>query len=396
MYYSRIPADNIRPNPVQTPSMSIRFPPIAALRALEAAARHLSYTRAAEELFVTQSAISHQIKHAEELWNLKLFEKRGRHIILTEAGHALVPVIRDFLRRIAATVEDLSEKTEGPAALRVTLLQSFAFKWLVHRLGHFNQDYPDIDVWLSTTDNLVDFDAENADVGIRLGYGNWNNLHEEHLLTEYVFPVCSPLFLEAHPLPEAPAELLKLPLLRRSAVDICPRWRDWFRDAGVMVRRMPRGAKFPQTSLAVQAAIDHQGVALARSAHVLDDLNAGRLVRLFPEVLSRSSVSYFFVCVPGRENERQIAAFREWLLREAKKSQEEFDRMMAFDRVVVLPKPGEAPARPPMQPRQKAGGRARVARSPRSPQPSRKSPPPASRSARPPPPKSRGRVSRVS
>lgn len=308
--------------------MAIRFPPISALRALEAAARHLSFTRAAEELFVTQSAISHQIKHAEKLWGLKLFEKRGRRIVLTEAGHALVPVVRDFIRRITLTVEDLGEKTEGPAALRVTLLQSFAFKWLVHRLGHFNQDYPEIDVWISTTDNLVDFDAETADIGIRLGYGNWNQLHEELLLTEYVFPVCSRQFLSEHPLPKTPIELLKLPLLRRNAVDICPRWRDWFREAGVTVKRMPKGTQFPQTSLAVQAAIDHQGIALARSAHVLDDINAGRLVRLFPEVLCKSSVSYYFVCIPGRETEPQIAAFREWLLRETKESQKEFDQMM--------------------------------------------------------------------
>ncbi len=310
--------------------MAVRFPSLSALRALEAAARHLSFTRAAEELFVTQSAISHQIKHAEELWELKLFEKRGRRIVLTEAGHALVPVIRDFIRRITMTLEDLSEKNETPTALRVTLLQSFAFKWLVHRLGHFNQDYPEIDVWISTTDDLVDFDSENADVGIRLGYGGWSNLHEELLLTEYVFPVCSPQFLREHPLPEKPAGLLKLPLLRRSAVDICPRWRDWFRDAGVIVKRMPAGSKFPQTSLAIQAAIDHQGVALARSAHVLDDINAGRLTRLYPEVLSRSNVSYYFVCVPGHETEHQIAAFREWLLREAKKSQREFDQMVAI------------------------------------------------------------------
>ena len=309
--------------------MAVRFPSLSALRALEAAARHLSFTRAAEELFVTQSAISHQIKHAEELWELKLFEKRGRRIVLTEAGHALVPVIRDFIRRITMTLEDLGEKNETPTALRVTLLQSFAFKWLVHRLGHFNQDYPEIDVWISTTDDLVDFDSENADVGIRLGYGGWSNLHEELLLTEYVFPVCSPQFLREHPLPEKPAGLLKLPLLRRSAVDICPRWRDWFRDAGVIVKRMPAGSKFPQTSLAIQAAIDHQGVALARSAHVLDDINAGRLTRLYPEVLSRSNVSYYFVCVPGHETEHQIAAFREWLLREAKKSQREFDQMVA-------------------------------------------------------------------
>ncbi|MGI9318668.1 MAG: transcriptional regulator GcvA [bacterium] len=322
--------------------MAIRFPPIAALRALEAAARHLSYTRAAEELHVTQSAISHQIRHAEELWEFKLFERRGRRLVLTEAGHALVPVVRDFIRRITSTLEDLTESAEGPAALRVTLLQSFAFKWLVPRLGHFNHDYPGIDVWISTSDELVGFDRENADIGIRLGYGNWGDLYEELLLTEYVFPVCSPLFLKEHGAPSRPEDLLKLPLLRRSTIDILPRWRDWFRDAGVVVKKMPSGTKFPQTSLALQAAIDHQGIALARSAHVLDDINAGRLVSLFPEVVSRSNVSYFFVCTPGRENEPQIAAFRHWLATEAKESQQEFDHMaLSFQRNLFTPSTGE-------------------------------------------------------
>ncbi len=210
----------------------------------------------------------------------------------------------------------------------MTLLQSFAFKWLVHRLGHFNHEYPDIDVWISTSDELVDFDSENADVGIRLGYGNWNNLYEELLLTEYVFPVCSPRFLEEHGIPEHPEDLLNLPLLRRGTIDILPRWRSWFKDAGVVVKKMPKGTQFPQTSLAIQAAIDDQGLALGRSAHVLDDIKAGRLVRLFPEVKSKSNVSYFFVCALGRENEPQILAFRDWLNRESKKSQKEFDGML--------------------------------------------------------------------
>ena len=109
--------------------MAIRFPPIAALRALEAAARHLNFTRAAEELFITQSAISHQIKHIEELWEMKLFTRKGRRLVLTESGHALVPVVRDFIRRLTSTLEELNETDDSPAALRVTLLQSFAFKW---------------------------------------------------------------------------------------------------------------------------------------------------------------------------------------------------------------------------------------------------------------------------
>ncbi len=308
--------------------MPIRYPSMSALRALEAAARHLSYTRAAEELFVTQSAISHQIRHVEELWGIKLFQRSGRTLVLTEAGHVIVPVVREFVRRLTSTVEDLREVQPTPAALRVALLQSFAFKWLVPRLGHFNHEYPDIDIWISTSDELVDFESENADVGIRLGYGDWSNLYQELLLREYVFPVCSPHFLEEYGIPEKPADLLGLPLLRRNAIDILQRWRDWFRDAGVTVRKMPKGTQLPLTSLAIQAAIDDQGVALARSAHVLDDVKAGRLVRLFPEVKSKSNLSYFFVCLRGREREPQITAFRSWLKREAEISESEFEQML--------------------------------------------------------------------
>ncbi|MEM7207526.1 MAG: transcriptional regulator GcvA [Pseudomonadota bacterium] len=306
--------------------MPVRIPPIAALRALESASRHLSYTRAAEELFVTQSAISHQIRHAEELWDLKLFERRGRQLVLTEAGQIISPIIRDFIVKVSSTVENLQERESG-TALRVTLLQSFAFKWLVPRLGHFNKRRPDVDVWLSTSEDLVDLSLANADVGIRLGRGDWDNVYHELLLSEYVFPVCSPQFLEDNGKPGSPEDLLEYPLLRRSAVDICPRWKDWFKDAGIELTLMAHGAKFPGTALAVQAAIDHQGVALARSAHVLEDLVAGRLVNMFPNVISRSPVSYYFACTPGRENEPDIAAFRHWLADESAISQREFDDM---------------------------------------------------------------------
>lgn len=305
----------------------MRFPPISSLRALEAAARHLSYTKAAQELHVTQSAVSHQIRHAEELWELKLFERRGRRVALTSDGQTLVPIVRDFIDGISAALRELRSDGEQ-ASLRVSLLQSFAFKWFVPRLGRFNQRYPDIDVWLSTTEELVDLTSDKADVGIRLGYGEWPNLYTELLLREYVFPVCSPLLLEQLGRPEKPADLLTYPLLRRDSPDICPRWRDWFRDAGIEVKKMPRGTKFPDTSMAVQAALDAQGIALARSAHVSDDLASGRLVKLF-DVYSESNVAYYFVCPFGREKQVTIQAFREWLREEAVTAQAEFDAVVS-------------------------------------------------------------------
>jgi len=298
---------------------------MSALRALESTARHLSYTRAAEELHVTQSAISHQIRHIESLWDVKLFERRGRGLQLTEHGQALVPIIRDFLRRINSALDELHDVTPSKP-LRVTTLQSFASKWLVPRLGQFNREFPDIEVWISTSDELADFSLAKADVGIRLGYGNWPELYSEKLLNERVFPVCSTEYLEQHEAPRQPAELLQHHLLRRSSYDICPRWRDWFRDAGVRLDRMPKGTQFPETSMAIQAALDHQGIALARSAHVVDDLRSGRLISLFNDVVSESDVCYYFVCPYSRLQEAEINAFKNWLAAQAALSQTEFNR----------------------------------------------------------------------
>ena len=302
-----------------------RLPPTAALRALESAARHLSYTKAAEELHITQSAVSHQIRHIEELWDVKLFQRRGRQITLTAAGQRVAPIVREFITRMTDAIDALHEKPDR-SALRVSLLQSFAFKWLVPRLGRFTERYRDIDVWISTTEDLATFEADRVDVAIRLGHGAWPRMHVTPLLREYVFPVCSPKFLERIVPPEHPEDLFRFPLVYRHSEDICPRWRDWFRDAGTEVTSLPRGTQFPETSMTVQAAIDGQGIALARSAHVADDLAAGRLVKLF-DVYSLSSVAYYIVCPEGRERVPHVAAFSEWLLEEAAVSQADFDRV---------------------------------------------------------------------
>lgn len=308
----------------------IRLPPTAALRAFECAARHLSYTRAAEEMSITQSAVSHQIRHIEELWDLKLFLRQGRNLVLTEAGQGLAPIVRDFIHRLSTKLAELHPVGDRAASLRVSLLQSFAFKWLVPRLNQFSLKHPNVNVWISTTEELIDFNTHEVDVGIRLGQGGWAGLFEELILREYVFPVCSPRFLGRVMPPETPADLLQLPLIYRHSQDICPRWRDWFSDAGLQVKSLPKGSKFPDTSLAIQAAIDDFGIALARSAHVEDDLAAGRLVKLF-DVMSPSRVGYYFVCPKGREDEPNIRAFHDWVVEEATVSQKEFDRVARPD-----------------------------------------------------------------
>lgn len=306
-------------------ALSVRLPPTASLRALEAAARHLSYTRAAEELFITQSAVSHQIKHAEDIWKVKLFDRRGRSLVLTEAGQLLAPVVREFLEDLDRTLAEVHRQKES-SALKISMVPSFAVKWLVPRLGRLKAGHRNLEVWISTTEDMVDLATADVDVAIRLGLGNWPDLYTRLLFREYVFPVCSPRFLERVQPPEKPEDLLRYPLLYRHSTDICPRWRDWFRDAGVEVKSLPKGTRFPDTGMAVQAAIDDQGIALARSAHVADDLADGRLVKLF-NVFSPSSVAYYIVCRKGRETESAIAAFITWILDEAHTAQEAFDRV---------------------------------------------------------------------
>ncbi len=302
-----------------------RLPPIAALRALEAAARHLNFTKAAVELNVTQSAISHQIRHLEELWGLKLFDRPARGLVLTRNGQALAPVVRNFLDRLAATLETLlTEETRLP--LRVDMLQSFAVKWLVPRLGGFHDEHPDVDVWISTHDELIDFAASDVDVAIRLGRGNYPGLESTLLLREHVFPVCSPRFLERNGAPGAPVALLDLPLLLRMGDPAHPNWDDWFKVAGVDGVVPNEGPRFPDTNMALQAAMDGQGVALARSAHVGDDLKAGRLVKLF-DVSYPSSVAYYLVCPSATKDAPKIAAFRGWLVAESATAQVDYDRI---------------------------------------------------------------------
>ena len=306
-----------------------RLPPIAALRAFEATSRHLSFTKAADELFITQSAISHQIRNIEQLWDFKLFERNGRRLIITKEGQLLAPVVRDFLDNMNRTLDEI-KNTESRSSIRISLVQSLAVKWLVPRLGKFRENYPDISVWISTTDELVNFSTDEVDIAIRLGHGEWPDLHIDPLLQEYVFPVCSPNFLKRFTPPESPTDLVRYPLLYRHSFDICPRWRDWFRDAGIEIHALPRGSHFPDTSMAVQAAVDHQGIALARSAHVEEELASRRLTKLF-NVYSESPVSYYLVCPHKIVTQPRIAAFREWLLKEAELSQKSFDSTIRDD-----------------------------------------------------------------
>lgn len=304
------------------------LPPIAALRALAVAARHLSFTKAADELNVTQSAVSHQIRHIEELWDVQLFERRPRKLLLTPAGEQLSKIVDGFIDELGRTLESL-KADEGHTALRVEMLPSLAVKWLVPRLQDFRTEHPEVDVWLSTRqDNRPGLDRGDLDAAITLGDGNYPGLSSWELMRDYVIPVARPRFLEEFGLPKTPEDLCRLPLLLRQSSILSPGWDFWFDYAGVAPEiyqpALRDGTRFPDTNMAIQAAFEGQGVALARSAHVWDDLETGRLVRLF-DIHCPSDVLVYFVCRTEQVKRPALVAFRDWVIREAEKSQKIWD-----------------------------------------------------------------------
>ncbi|WP_083830920.1 LysR substrate-binding domain-containing protein [Herbaspirillum lusitanum] len=194
------------------------LPPTATLRAFEAATRHATFTSASEELHVTQSAVSHQLKHLEELWGLQLFQ-RGKSLALTPAGAALAPIVREFFMNLEATLTDLREQ-KGRVRLKVSTTYSFALKWLLPRLPGLSRLHPEILVTLETTDKAIHFSSTEPDVAIRFGNGNYPGLHSEFMFREQIFPVASPDLLARLGTPRKPAELLCYPLLTRAGADL--------------------------------------------------------------------------------------------------------------------------------------------------------------------------------
>ena len=290
-----------------------RLPPLNGLRAFEAAARHLSFTRAAEELNVTQAAISHQVKALEARLGIQLFRRQNRRLFLTDEGQAYFPALRDALDQIDAATARLQARDRA-GALTVSCMPSFAAAWLVRRLGRFRAAHPDIDVRIDPTERLVDFARDGADMAIRYGRGAWAGTEAVRFMTEDVFPMCSPALLDGpHPLRE-PADLGHHTLLHD---DFQTDWRRWLLAAGVVGVDPSRGPSFTDSSMVLQAAVDGQGIALGRSALAADDLAAGRLVQPFAFTLPIEFA--YYVIYPDSHGERpKIAAFRDWILAEAR------------------------------------------------------------------------------
>ncbi|MGQ0677880.1 MAG: transcriptional regulator GcvA [Rhodospirillales bacterium] len=291
------------------------LPPLNALRAFEASARHLSFTRAAAELNVTQAAVSHQIKALEARLGIPLFKRLNRALLLTDAGQAYVPAVREAFEGIMRATDQLLRRDRG-GVLTVSVLPSFAAKWLVPRLGRFREAHPEIDVRISTDHHITDFAREDVDMAVRYGQGDYPGLHTVRLMTEDVFPVCSPALLKGrHPLLQ-PGDLRHHTLLHD---DFRVDWRIWLLAAGVKDMDPDRGPAFTDSSMVVQAAVEGQGVALARSVLAASDLAAGRLVRPF-DVSMPARWAYYAVCPLATRDNPKIKAFRDWLMAEADKT----------------------------------------------------------------------------
>ena len=292
--------------------LSRRLPPLNALRAFEAAARHLSFTRAASELHVTQTAISHQIRALEERLGVRLFRRLPRGLLLTEEAQRYLPPIRDAFDQIALATERLTAAGAG-ATLTVSVLPSFATKWLVPRLGRFRAARPDLDLRISASSQLVDFARDDVDVGIRMGRGTYPGLRVERLFGESLVPVCSPELLEgAQPL-RRPEDLRHHVLLHDEDY---AGWELWLGLAGVEGVDVRRGPIFTDSGMVVQAAAEGQGVALARRLLAAGDLAAGRLIQPF-DVSIPHDLAYYLVCPEATAEQPKIAAFRAWLMAEA-------------------------------------------------------------------------------
>ena len=297
--------------------LKARRPPLADLHAFEAAARHLSFTRAAVELGVTQGAVSQRIRRLEDTLGRSLFDRLTRALALTADGKALAAAIGDGLARIddgLAALDRQRRRPRGAATLTLSVAPGFAGRWLLPRLGRFRARHPDIEVRIEAEDRLANFAGDGVDLAIRCGLGTYPGLSSELLTPDAVFPVCNAAVAERG-LPLAqPEDLLGHVLLHDTRTEQdgggCA-WQDWFRSAGLRVQRLD-GPRFSNAHLAIEAAISGLGIALARATLANDDLVEGRLVRPLRHAMP-APFSYYLVHSPKASAGAHLDAFVEWL-----------------------------------------------------------------------------------
>lgn len=297
--------------------MGRKLPPLNALRAFEAAGRRLSFTKAAAELNVTPAAISHQVKALEAFVGAPLFHRESRALRLTPAGRAALPALAQGFDKLALAVEHMRAQAES-GVLTISVSPSFGALWLTPRLERFRRRHPEIEIRLDGTDRLADFARDEVDVALRYGPGGYAGLRVDRLFGQVNTPVCSPSLLTGENALRAPPDLERHTLLHIEWKDAEASWRMWLLAAGLRQVDPTRGPRFTMETMALQAALEGQGVALIGDKLAADALATGALVRPFgPELSTPLSFSYYLLSAEARAQQPKIAAFRTWLLAEA-------------------------------------------------------------------------------
>ncbi|GGH35276.1 transcriptional regulator, LysR family [Cribrihabitans marinus] len=293
--------------------MSDRLPPLTALRAFDAAARHMSFAKAAEELAVTPAALSFQIKSLEEHLGTPLFRRLNRAVALTEAGQALAPGAEEGFRALAQAWRQVRRLRDN-TTLTVTAGPALTAKWLAPRLYDFARSHPEIDLRFSATLRIMDLERDDVDVAIRFGHGSDDGLYSVQVRKEWMTPVMTPELARQYPTPES---LREAPLIFDDSISFldppCD-WPAWFRAVGID-HRPTHGTHFSNADHAIDGAVAGLGVALGRRPMILKDLEEGRLVAPF-KLAIETDARFRFLCLKGAETRPQIAAFRDWFLAE--------------------------------------------------------------------------------
>jgi LysR family glycine cleavage system transcriptional activator len=290
--------------------MTARLPSLNGLRAFEAAARHLSFTQAAAELNVTQTAISHQIRRLEEELGIRLFVRQNRALALTPKARDYLPGVRAAFNDLRLATDRLLRKDDDNV-LTISTLASLAAKWLLPRLTAFQEAHPGIDVRITTSTGLVDFKGGDVDAAIRYGRGHWPGLRAEWLMADEVFPVCSPALLAGKRPLRRPEDLRDHVLLHNT--NNSDDWRLWLTASGLPadISKQP-GITFDLILMTVQAAIDGIGIAMGRTSYVQDDIAKGRLVVPF-EIALPADAGFYLVSPEATADPPKLRAFRNWL-----------------------------------------------------------------------------------
>lgn len=308
--------------------MARDLPPLNALRMFDAAARHLNFTKASEELFVTQGAVSRQIKLLEENLQQALFERDGSKLHLTAAGEAYRDAVREGLAIIRRGTADIHRRAASPT-LTISVLPSFATLWLVPRVSQFQAQHPNLSLQVTSSYDVIDFGLEpETDAAIRLGRGNWPGVYAECLFSTDVFPVCSPSLLKGSSPFNDVGDILEYPLVY--ATNVYNEWQRWFVAAGLRFPEPPPGTRYSDQQALQQAAIEGQGIALARSLLVESDLQSGRLVKPI-DISVRSKLSYYFVCPSAKQDSENVRHLLTWLRQAAT----QYDNACTVDAVVT-------------------------------------------------------------